>query len=211
VNPDDLIHSQLYLRMDVPEEEEMKISAKPPTRWIKRFNIKEEVDYVVQNRDDKHFVILKKGESFEADFIAREVTVPHGAEKKRVPIVAELYLSPDKWVPVEVRPPISVAGDAKFTPLTPIETGPAWDRTSVRLTRVQIGTNEFLHAKLNSAVPFLRLADLHPDDVVVHSNKMITITQKNGTVRTITETDIPRISAERAEEKRKARQLETKN
>jgi len=206
MSPAHFVYGQLYIRMDVSEEEEMRLSAKPATRWITRFRIKENTDYEVQ--EGGGFVTLQKGESFETDFAAREVTVPHGAGNMRVPMVAELYLSPDRWVPVEVRPPISVAGDAKFTPLTPIETGPEWDRTSVRLTRVQIGTNEFLHAKLNSAVPFLRLADLHPDDVVVHSNKVITITQKNGTVRTIPEADIPRISAERAEEKRKAREKE---
>ena len=212
--PEMLVFDQLHLYPDMPIQEIRTFYAKPErviSGEIDRYEIKENIDYQV-NRGE-FIVTLKKGESFEVKFGGREIgnsdfRTHAFMVRKRIPFAATLYLPPDMWIPVKVHPPISIAYDAKSTSLTPIETGPEWDRTSVRLTRVQIGTNEFLHAKLNSAVPFLRLADLHPDDVVVHSNKVITITQKNGKVRTIPEADIPRISAERAEEKRKAREKE---
>ena len=214
---DMLIYFQLYLSANVSVQEirtfyagdERSLEGDPSRSTIKRC-----IDSWIQRNEN--IMTLKKSETLGVEFSKLEIKesalLRHaGYSRKRIPFKAELYLSPDKWIPVEVHPPIEIAYDAKFTPLTPIETGPEWDRTSVRLTRVQIGTNEFLHAKLNSAVPFLRLADLHPDDVVIHSNKVITITQKNGTVRTIPEADIPRISAERAEESRKARRRETNN
>ena len=90
MSPAHFVYGQLYIRMDVSEEEEMRLSAKPATRWITRFRIKENTDYEVQ--EGGHFVTVKKGESFETDFAAREVTVPHGAGNMRVPMVAELYL-----------------------------------------------------------------------------------------------------------------------
>ena len=217
VNPDDLVRSQICLFPNFSEQERKSFSdelaahvglnAGDPLRDIVKLN----VDYEIENNHADYFVALKKGETLEIQFEGRMMQIPFlllGGGNRRVPIGAELYLFSDKWVPVEVRPPISVACDARLIPIIAIETGPAWDRTSVRLTRVQFGTNGFLRAKLNSASPSLRLVDLHPDDVVVHSNKVITITQKNGTARTIPEADIPRISAERAEEKRKAREKE---
>ena len=210
VNPDDVVHSQLYLLPNISQEERtfyvgLESDFGRPTRTA----LKNSVDYCLQKNG--WFIFLKKGEFFEVEFDGREIETAglllHASyARKRIPFKVELYLSPDTWIPVEVHPPIEIAYDAKYTQVT--EQG---DNNSTRVTRVQIGTNEFLWAKANPAMPSLRLADLHPDDVVVHSNKVITITQKNGKVRTIPEADIPRISAERAEEKRKARQLETKN
>ena len=205
-----LVYEQLYLFPDISVQEARTFYAGP--EWglagePSRSRIKYVVDSCVQSNED--IITLKKGESFEVNFVDRKIEPPafqfHNP-RKRIAFNTELYLQPDTWIPIEVHPPIEVAYDAKYTLVT--EKG---DNNNAWVTRVQIGTNEFLYAKLNSAVPSLRLADLHPDDVVVHSNKVITITQKNGKVRTIPEADIPRISAERTEEKRKARQLETKN
>ena len=47
--------------------------------------------------------------------------------------------------------------------------------------------------------------------MTLKESRRIKITQKDERVRVIPEADIPRISAEHAEKKRKARQLETKN
>ena len=196
-----LVHSQLYIRMDVTEEEEMRISARPATRWMKRFDIKESTEYEIQ--EGGNFVTVKKGETFEVDFSTRQVTVPHGAGNKRVTMVAELYLSPDKWIPVEIRPPLVVAGDEKtigITSRTRNKVNEPW------VYRINIDTNSVLYMAVERTG--YDLADLNLDDVVTHSNKVITITQKDGKVRTILEADIPRISAERTEGKRKARDLQ---
>jgi len=205
--PDMLVHQQLYVRMDVPEEEEMRMGAKPAMRWRARSYIKEDTDYEIQ--EGGGFVTLKKGESLEVNFQGREVTVPHGAENKRVTMVAELYLSPDKWIPVEIRPPLVVAGDAKLTFLSHIKAGSHYDENAPWVYHAKIDTNEVLFVKEKRV--HRRLSDLHPDDIVTYSNKVITITQKDGKVRTIPEADIARVSAERAEEKRKARQQKGEN
>ena len=190
---------QCFVFADISVEEEKRMTARPAESPIIRQRIKNGIDHVVRNNED--IVTLKKGESWEADFKENEIKVPHGAFDRRLPFVVELYLSPDTWVPVKVHPPIVVACGAKFTSLSDAEAGD--DREAARVVRVQIGTNEFLWARARSATRSERLADLRPDDVVTHSNKVITITRKDGTVRTIPEADIARVSAERKEAIRK--------
>ena len=106
----------------------------------------------------------------------------------------------------EFTPDNLVAGDAKITYLSHIKADPDYDENASWVYRAQIGTNEVLFVKKKYI--HHRLSDLRPDDIVTYSNKVITITQKDGKVRTISEADIPRISAERTEEKRKARELQ---
>ena len=212
VNPNDFVYSQLCLFPNVSAHDarDFFIGFEPyhslrgaPLRDVIKYN----VDYEVQRNED--IVTLKKGELLEVSFKDRSLleipVIAHDVPDRRVPIAAELYLSPDTWIPVEVHPPISVACDAKSTRITAGEI----HRDTTQVYHICIGTNEFLRVYANGAD--YRLTDLKPDDVVTHSNKVITITQKDGKVRTIPEADIARVSAERAEKKRKARQLETKN
>jgi len=207
VFPEMLAFHQLYLFPDISVQEEERITARPAQSPYIRARIKNGIDSWVQRNQD--IMTLKKGETLEVNFEHRELEVLHGAGNRLLPFKAELYLSPNTWIPIEVQPPIMVACGAKFIPLTVTETGVKYDRDAVRISRVQIGTNEFLLA--SEKFSYYRLIDLQPDDTVTHSNKVITITQKNGKVLTIPEADIARVSAERAEGKRKARQLETEN
>jgi len=192
-----LAYFQLYIFPDVSVEEEERMTARPAESPFLRARIKNHMDSdVSKNRD---IVTLKKGDNLEVVFEGIELKVPHSTSQV-TPFVVELYLSPDTWLPVEVHPPIEAAFDAKHTLVTTTEKG---DNSTARVSRVRIGTNEFLWAKANSSSQSQRLADLHPDDAVVHTNKTITITRKDGDVRTIPEADIPRVSAERKEERRK--------
>jgi len=210
---DYFVHEQLYLFPDIPLEEEKMIGGDrgglggQPSRAT----IKENTDYEVQRNE--HIITLKKGESFEVAFDRRRLEASalflHGGGKRRIPFAAELYLSPDVWIPVEVRPPIAVAFDAKAG--TPVKEGKWINGNEPWVWRVRIDTNEFLFVKTDSASPTYRLGEVHPDDTVTHSNKVITITRKDGSVRAIPEAEIPRVSAERKEEIRKNRQPETKN
>ena len=207
--PNMFVSEQLHLFPDISVEDEERITARPVTRWYRRQTIKENSDYEVQNpRNEGVIATLKKGESLEIGFSGIEIPVPHGADNQRIPFAVELYLSPDQWIPIEVHPSIVVACDAKYTLVTANEKGSKWDNDAARVSRVQIGTNEFLWVKAKSSSFSQRLADLCPDDVVTHTDNTITITRKDGNVRTIPEKDIPRISAERKEEKRKNRPKE---
>ena len=203
-----LVTDQLYLFPNIPVEEEKIMAGVSGLIGLggipSRQAIKEDIDYDVQKNECT--ITLKKGESLEAHFDRREIKARAlNGTSERIPIAAELYLSPDTWIPVEVHPQISVACDAKYTPLI-VEEGHRRDRDAAWVSRVKIGTNEFLFAKQRS--DSYRLADLRPDDVVTHTDNTITITRKDGNVRTIPEKDIPRISAERKEEKRKNRPKE---
>jgi len=205
VDPEDVVESHLYLFPDMPLEEEKRLAGDRGGMGGQpsRDEIKRSVDYAVQNPEGKYHFSLQKGESLEADFDYREIkayALEYSSPRKQIPFKAELYLSPDIWIPVEVRPPIVVAYDAKITGITSDE----WmNSDNPWVYRVNMGTNEFLYVNVGHTRH--RLSDLQPGDVVTHSNKVITISQKDGKVRTIPEADIPRISAERAEEKRKAR------
>jgi len=205
--PEMLVYFQLFLFPDISVQEEEQMTARPAESPHIRARIKRDIDAFVKRNED--IITIQKGESFETAFENINIKVPHGAYNRCLSFVAELYLSPDTWIPVEIRPRIMVACDAKITAVTVTKSGVPKDINTPWVYRAQIGTNEVLLVRENHI--HYRLSDLHPDDVVVHSNKVITITQKNGTVRTIPEADIPRISAERTEEKRKARELETKN
>jgi len=212
VNPDNLVRSQICLFTNFSEQERKSFSdahaahvgldARDPPRDIVKLN----VDYEIENNHTGYFITLKKGEAFELKFEGRMMQIPFlllGGGNRRVPIGAELYLSPDKWVPVEVHPPISVACYVKPIGIT---RAARYNADEPWVYRINIGTNSSLYMALDRTR--YDLADLNLDDVVTHTNKTITITQKDGKARVITEADIPRISAERTEAKRKARELE---
>jgi len=213
--PNMLVDEQLYLFPDISVQE-ARVFYPGPEHGLEGEPSRSRIKHVVGSciQENRDHITLKKGETFEVNFAGRKIEPPafnfHNP-RKRIPFKIELYLSPDTWIPVAVHPPIAIAYDAKYTPLTGLEKGGVLDGNAARVTRVQIGPNEFLWAKAEFATSSQRLADLHPDDVVTHSNKMITITQKDGKVRTIPEADIARVSAERAEEKRKARQQKGEN
>jgi len=203
--PQMLVYEQLYLFPDLAAEGAGTVFIAPDSRLEgkpSRSSIKRGVDYYSQRNEDT--MELKKGETLEITFIGREVDSPiffSSGKRRDIPFKAELYLSPDTWIPVEVHPPIVVASGIAYTSVTPTEAGAKWDENATKVYRVPIGTNEVLLVKEKSK--YHRLADLQPDDVVTHANKTITITQKNGNVRVIPEADIPRVSAERKEERRK--------
>ena len=202
--PEMFVYFQLFLFPNVSVQEEERITARPAQSPHLRERIKKGIDTVVEKNEN--IVTLKKGEALEVDFEGVEIKMPHGAGNRQMPFTMELYLSPDTWIPVEVCPPIVVASGITYTSLTATEVGLKWDANATRAYRAKIGTNEFLLVR--EKIKHYRLADLHPDDVVTHTNNTITITQKDGNVRTIPEKDIPRISAERKEEKRKNRPKE---
>jgi len=206
VFPEMLAYEQLFIFADISVQEEERMTARPAESPFLRQRIKRRIDSEVEKNMD--IVTLKKGESLEVSFKSIELVIPHSTSRP-TPFAAELYLSPDTWIPVEARPPIVVAGGVTYTSVTPTKAGQKWDEDATKVYRVPIGTNEVLLVKEKSN--YHRLSDLHPDDVVTHANKTITITRKNGNVRVIPEADIPRVSSERKEEIRKNRQPETKN
>ena len=205
-DPGMFICFQLFLFPNISIQEEERMTARPAESPFLRQRIKRHIDSEVNKNVD--IVTLKKGDSLEVVFDGIELKIPHSTSNPML-FAAELYLSPDTWIPVETRPSIVVAGGRTYTPVTPTEAGAKWDENATKVYRVPIGTNEVLLVKEKSK--YHRLADLQPDDVVAHANKTITITQKNGNVRIIPEKDIARVSAERKEEIRKNRQPETKN
>ena len=201
--PERFVYFQLFLFADISVQEEERMTARPAESPFLRQRIKRHIDSEVDKNGD--IVTLKKGESLDVNFESVELKIPHSTSRP-TPFAAELYLSPDTWIPVEARPPIVVAGGRTYTPVTPTEASAKWDENATKVYRVPIGTNEVLLVKEKSN--YHRLSDLHPDDVVTHANKTITITRKDGNVRTIPEADIPRVSAERKEERRKKAEAE---
>ena len=205
---DMLVHNQLYLFLEIPEDEKGKMTDRAMTGRNMRQTIKENVDYDVQKNNSEYVVALKKGETLEVEFSDRALEGLYSIGNRHVSFEAELYLSPDSWIPVEVLPPIVVACGISYNPITAIEAGAKWDKDATLAYRVPLGTNEILLVREKSK--HYRIANLCPDDVVTHINKRITITQKDGTARMIPEQDISRVSAERKEKMRKSRQLEQK-
>ena len=201
VDEDILSYFQLYWRPNISVQEARTIYAEAERGFgerISRSTVKGTTDAMVEKNE--RIVILRNGESKEIVFENREIDESNllrhaGYSKKRIPFAVELYLSPDTWVPVDVRPPISVAYDAKAG--TPVKEGKWIKSDDPWVWRARIDEKEFVFVKTNSVSPTYRLSEVHPDDTVVHTNKAITITRKDGSVRTIPEADIPRVSAER--------------
>jgi len=196
---------QLYWHPNISEQDAPRAYAEMERGDGMRFSrstVKGTTDSMVEKSE--RIVTLRKGESKEIVFEGKEIDAPYfyfHNPRRQIPFAAELYLSPDVWIPVEVRPPVAVAFDAKSG--TPVKEGKWVNSNEPWVWRARIDTNEFLFVKTDSASPTYRLGEVHPDDVVTHANKTITITQKNGNIRTIPEKDIPRVSAERKEERRK--------
>jgi hypothetical protein len=208
--PELLVLFQLALLPAISEQEMIAFYAgneKAYDGYPSRSTIKRCIDS--WGTKNENIILLKKGDSREIKFDDFEIKISDflrhaGYVRKRIPFKVELYLSPDTWVPVEVHPPIVVDCGAKITSLTATKAGPDYDGNAAWVYRAQIGTNEVLFVR--EKYIHHRLSDLQPDDVVTHSNNTITITPKDGKVRTIPETDIARVSAERTEEKRKMRE-----
>lgn len=197
--PDMIIHEQVYLFPDIPAQKEIDILAGhgvhggQPSRTI----IKGQVDSALQNPGAT--ITLKKGESLMINFGNREISASIlSFTRERIPFAAELYLPPTKWVPIEFRPAVAVACDAKIIPVTPSNkehTKSTW------IFRVRTDTNEFLC--VNKDFSTHRLLDINPGDAVSYSNQTITVKQNTGDLHIIRERDIPQMIDNRRHERRK--------
>jgi hypothetical protein len=200
--PDTLVHEQLYLFPNIPVQKEKDILAGhgflggQPSRTV----IKDQVDSALQNSEST--VMLKKGESLMIDFGNREISASVlSFTRERIPFAAELYLPPNGWIPVEIRPPIAIACDAKIIPVAASNNKHGNERGAAWVFRARIDTNEFLCANLNSSIH--RFLDIRPDDTIGFSNRTITIKQNTGDMHIIAERDIPRMGDKRRNENRK--------
>jgi hypothetical protein len=203
--PDMLVHEQLYLFPSIPTQKEKDLLAGHGVLGGQpsRTTIKEQVDAVLQNSEST--VTLKKGESLTINFDNREISASIlSFTRERIPFAAELYLPPNNWIPVEVRPPVAIACDAKIIPVATGNNKHRKKGNAAWVFRVRMGTNEFLCANSNSSTH--RLLDILPDDTVSFSNQTITVKQKTGDFHIIPERDIPwMIDKRRNENRRKAR------
>jgi len=164
-----------------------------------RERTKEDTDFAIDAKND--FIILPAGQSCEIPFEevwfeALAYTLHTG---KRIRCGAELYVQPDRWIPIVITPPLEFAKDAKTRLISPNFLSRTANKP-LRLLRVNIGTNEFLYAGGK------RILDLSPDDQVEQNdNTRITITHKDGTKTEITSGNVDSMVKQR-EEKRKAKQ-----
>jgi hypothetical protein len=176
--PDMLVHEQLYLYPDISPQKEKRILAGEGSMGGKpsRQSIKEQTDSELA--DSENVFILKPGENCVIKFWSREITAALLAfTHERIPFKAELYLSPDVWVPVGVRPSISVACDAKITPIRQ-EGGTDTVRHPMWIFRTRIDQNEFLCATENFSSR--RVLDITSNDTVTISGQTVTMKSKNG-------------------------------
>lgn len=197
--PDMIIHEQLYLFPDIPFKKEMDILAGHgvPGGQPSRATIKGQVDSALQNPEAT--VTLEKGGVLMIDFGNRELSASIlSFTRERIPFAAELYLPPTNWIPVEVRPAITIACDAKIIPVVPSNKE---HKKSTWLFRVRMDTNEFLC--VNSNFSTHRLLNINPDDTVCFSNHTITVKQNTGRVHILPERDIPQMIDNRRYERRR--------
>jgi len=200
-NKDDFwfVSSQVRFFIDLPIKEQ-ELAFGYPLRGVpygnrSRADIKEETDSFIEG----DFTILPAGQSCEFTFDGIDFErVQFLSTRERLPCKAELYVQPDRWIPITVTPPLELAKDATFNRVTPHAVSQAQAK-SVYVTRVSIGTNEFLRAGGK------RILDLSPDDEVEQKDSsLVTVTRKDGT-KTEIATDKIDIFAKQREEKRKAK------
>jgi hypothetical protein len=197
--PDMIVHEQVYMFPDIPDKRESGVLAGHgvPGGQPSRETIKRQVDSALQTSDGT--IRLKKGEEIKIAFDNRELRASIlSFTRERVPFAAELYMPPANWIPIEVRPAIAIACDAK---VTPVRSSSKEHSKSPHLFRVSMETNEFLC--VNARFSTHRLLEITPDDTVIFSNRTITVEQKSGDLRIIHEQDIPQVIDNRRHERQK--------
>ena len=198
------VFTQVRFFLDFSLEEQRQFISPPfgiPYGNRSRAFVKKETDFIIDKQGD--FIVLSTGQSCEFSF--DEVEFPTLAfihVNRRFPFKAELYVQPDRWIPITITPPLEIAKDATFKWVTPHSVSQVQVKP-VYVTRASIGTNEFLCASKDNN--FFRFFDLSPDDQVEQNNSVhITITHKDGT-KTKIDMDKIDILAKQREEKRKAK------
>lgn len=199
IYPDIIVHEQVYLFPKIPIQKEIDILAGHgmPGGQPSRATIKDQVGSYFQNPEAT--ITLKKGETLTIEFANREISASIlSFTRERIPFAGELYLPPNNWIPIDIRPVIEIACDAK---IIPVSASKKEQQKSTWVFRARLGTNEFLCANLNFSTH--RLLDINLDDTVCFSNKTVTVKQKSGRLHTIPECDIPKIIENRRHEIRK--------
>jgi len=202
-NKDDFwfVFSQVYFFLDMPIEEQQKVIPLSSYRNKTRAFVKKETDSIIDKEGD--FIILPTGQSCELPFDLFDFNPLEFIHvNRRFSFKAELYVQPDRWIPITITPPLEVAKDAKIKQVTPqalLQT----QAEAALVCHVKIGTNEFLYTR--GKEKDFRFFDLSPDDQVEQNdNTRITVTRKDGT-KTEIATDKIDIFAKQREEKRKAK------